>query len=182
MQPGDESAPEVSFLRSQDKPSVWKRPAVRWTLVLLVVVLLALLALQVVRKERDRIAAVAPATRGALLAMCRLSNCALSPLRQIESLVIDSSSFSREQGNDYRLGFSLRNTSVIDIALPAIELALTDAQDQPVIRKVIAPAQYAPGAPALERASIWTGSLALSVAPGANTERIAGYRLLAFYP
>lgn len=180
--PPDEPAAQVSFLRGQDKPSIWRRPALRWTLAVALVILLALLALQMVRMERDRIATLAPATRTALETLCALTGCVVSPLRQIESLVIDSSSFSRERGDDYRLGFSLRNTAAIDIALPAIELALTDTQDQPVIRKVITAPQYAPGVASLARASVWTGSLALSVRQGAGSERIAGYRLLAFYP
>ncbi len=174
--------PPVSFLRDADKPSVWRRPAVRWTLGLVVLILLALLVLQVVRMERDRIAAVAPASRPLLLALCDITGCALAPLRQIESIVIESSSFSRVRGDDYRLGFALRNTAPIAIAMPAIELSLTDPQDQAVIRRVIQPAEFAAGAISLAKASVWSGSLALSVKPEAQTERIAGYRLLAFYP
>lgn len=181
-QPAQAHAPPVSFLRDSDKPSVWRRPAVRWTLAFVVLVLLALLVVQVVRMERDRIAAVEPATRPLLLALCDITGCDLAPLRQIESIVIESSSFSRVRGDDYRLGFALRNTAPIAIAMPAIELSLTDPQDQAVIRRVIQPAEFAAGAISLAKASVWSGSLALSVKPDAQTERIAGYRLLAFYP
>ncbi len=174
--------PPVTFLRDSDKPSIWRRPAVRWSLALVVLALLTLLIVQVVRMERDRIAAVEPATRPLLQAMCELTGCALAPLRQIESVVIDNSSFSRVLGDDYRLGLALRNTASITIAMPSIELSLTDAQDQAVVRRVIQPAEFAAGTLTLAKASVWSGSLALSVRPGTHTDRIAGYRLLAFYP
>ena len=174
--------PPVTFLRDSDKPSIWRRPVVRWSLAFVVLALLALLIVQVVRMQRDRIAAVEPATRPLLQAMCDLTGCALAPLRQIESIVIDSSSFSRVRGDDYRLGFSLRNTAPIAIAMPSIELSLTDPQDQAVIRRVIGPAEFGSGVVTLAKASVWSGSLALSVRSGIQTDRIAGYRLLAFYP
>jgi len=124
-----------------------------------------------------------PATRPALLALCALARCELAPLRQIESVVIESSSFGRLRGDSYRLGFALRNTAPLAIAMPAIELSMTDAQDQTVIRRVILPGEYgAAAAASLGADSDWSGNLALSVKPAANTERIAGYRLLAFYP
>ncbi len=174
--------PEPSFLRKPQADSVWRRPAVRIALIVLLLALLALLGAQLLIKERDRVAALEPATRPLLLALCAVSGCSLSPLRQIDSIVIDSSSFSQVRGDDYRLGFSLKNTAPIDVAMPAIELALTDPQDQPLIRRVILPAEFGAQSPSLASASVWTGSLALNVQPGANADRISGYRLLAFYP
>jgi predicted Zn finger-like uncharacterized protein len=178
----DDDVPPVSFLRQADAPSFWSRPAMRWALLLVLLALLGLLVFQIVLKERNRIAALEPATRPILETLCAVAGCSLSPLRQIESIVIDSSTFSRVRGDDYRLGFALRNTAPIAIAMPAIELSLTDPQDQAVIRRVIQPAEFAAGTLSLAKSSVWTGSLAMSVRPGANTDRIAGYRLLAFYP
>jgi hypothetical protein len=171
-----------SFLRNDEARSIWRRPAVRIGLLIALVVLLAVLAAQLLIKERDRVAAMQPSLRPVLEALCAVSGCRLSALRQIESVVIDSSSFSRVRGDDYRLGFSLRNTAAIDIEMPAIELALTDPRDQAVIRRVILPAEFGAPSAALASASVWTGSLALNVQPGASSDRIAGYRLLAFYP
>jgi len=171
-----------SFLRNDASTSIWRRPAVRIGLLIAFVVLLAVLAAQMLIRERDRVAAMQPSLRPALEALCVVSGCSISALRQIESVVIDSSSFSRVRGDDYRLGFSLRNTAAIDIAMPAIELALTDPRDQAVIRRVILPAEFGARSAALASASVWTGSLALNVQPGASSDRIAGYRLLAFYP
>jgi len=181
-QPPPPEVAAVSFMRGSEAPSFWNRPATRWTLLLVLLGLLALLAVQIVLKERDRIAAVEPATRPVLQALCNVAGCSLSPLRQIESIIIDSSSFSRVRGDDYQLGFALRNTAPIAIAMPSIELSLTDPQDKAVIRRVLQPAEFAAGAHSLAKASVWSGALALSVKPGADTDKIAGYRLLAFYP
>ncbi|MEO8544944.1 MAG: DUF3426 domain-containing protein [Burkholderiaceae bacterium] len=182
LEQAHDADPPVSFLRNSRVSTFWTRPAMRWTLLLVLLALLALLVIQIALKERNRIAAVEPAARPVLQALCGITGCSLSPLRQIESIVIDSSSFSRVRGDDYRLGFALRNTAPIAIAMPSIELSLTDPQDQAVIRRVIQPAEFAAGTLALAKASVWSGSLALSVKPGASTDRIAGYRLLAFYP
>lgn len=155
---------------------------VRVALAVMVLVLLALLAMQFLVKERDRAAAMQPAMRPVLEALCAVTGCSIAPLRQIESIVIDSSSFSRVRGDDYRLGFALKNTAPIDVAMPAVELSLTDPQDQAVIRRVILPAEFGARSDALAATSVWTGSLALAVQPDASAQRIAGYRLLAFYP
>lgn len=175
-------APEVSFLRGDQQESIWRRPVVRIGLIVVLLALLAFLAAQILLKERDRVAAVQPAMLPVLQALCVAAGCSVSPLRQIESVLIDSSSFSRVRGDDYRLGFSLKNTAAIDIAMPAIELSLTDPQDQPIVRRVIQPTDFGARSAALAAASVWTGSLALTVQPGAGSDRIAGYRLLAFYP
>ena len=66
--------------------------------------------------------------------------------------------------------------------MPAIELTLTDTQDQPVVRRVLTPAELGTGAPVLGAASDWSGSVAMAVAVNGSGTRIAGYRLLAFYP
>ncbi len=179
---GHAAVARPSFLQDDLQPSVWQRPMVRVALVVTLVVLLALLGMQLLVKERDRVAAVQPAMRPMLEALCTVAGCSIAPLRQIESIVIDSSSFSRVRGDDYRLGFSLKNTAAIDVAMPAVELSLTDPQDQPVIRRVILPAEFGARSDALAGASVWSGSLALTVQADASVQRVAGYRLLAFYP
>ena len=175
--------PKPSFLQDTEQPAaLWRRPAVRMALVVGIVVLLALLAAQFLVKQRDRVAAVEPAMLPVLQTLCAVTGCEIAPLRQIESIVIDSSSFSRVRDDDYQLGFSLKNTAPIDVAMPAIELSLTDPQDHPVIRRVILPSEFGARTASLARSSVWNGSLALTVQTDAQAQRIAGYRLLAFYP
>jgi predicted Zn finger-like uncharacterized protein len=172
----------VPFVRKARRKAFWRRPVVRLALGAFGLILLGAVALQVAVHERDRIAAADPRTRPWLEQLCGHLGCKLSPLRQIESVVIDNSSFSKLRGDAYRLGITLRNTASLPLALPAIELALTDTQDQPVIRRVLLPSELGANAVLLEAGGEWTGSFTIGVTANGSAGRISGYRLLAFYP
>ena len=62
-----------------------------------------------------------------------------------------------------------------------MELTVTDAQDQPIARRVLTAEELGAPEGVLPAAGDWSGSVgvALAVPP---TVRVAGYRLLAFYP
>jgi hypothetical protein len=63
--------------------------------------------------------------------------------------------------------------------MPAVELTLTDLQDQPVLRRVLLPADLqAPDT--LGAQAEWSVRMPLVVT--ATPTRIAGYRALVFYP
>jgi hypothetical protein len=173
---------DVSFMRVGTNNAYWRRRPARMVLIALAIALAAALAVQVLLHERNRLAQLEPATRTFLAGLCELARCELGPLRQIESIVIDSSSFGRVRADNYRLGFSLRNTAPVDVAMPAIELSLTDTQDQALVRRVILPAEFGAASLSLAAGSDWSGTLALQVRAATSTDRITGYRLLAFYP
>jgi predicted Zn finger-like uncharacterized protein len=171
----------VSFVRKARRQAMWRRPLMRAFLVLLVLVLGAALALQYAVQERDKLAATQPQLRPWLQLLCGPLRCEIQPPRQIDAIVIDSSSFNRLRTDAYRLSFSLRNQASMQVAMPSLELTLTDSQDQPVIRSVLAPRDI--GAPAvIPAAGESTATVAVSVAAHGGASRIAGYRLLAFYP
>ena len=82
------------------------------------------------------------------------------------------------------------------VALPSLELTLTDTQDQAQLRRVLSPAELGATAPTLAAGAEFSGVLAIRVLnspPDASASqppsarpsaplRIAGYRVLAFYP
>ncbi|RZJ13712.1 MAG: DUF3426 domain-containing protein, partial [Haliea sp.] len=173
---------DVSFVRHARRKAFWRRPAVRASLLLIGLALAALLAGQYAVHDRDRIAVRAPALRPVLDALCGPLQCAVAPLRQIESIVIDSSSFNKLRGDAYRLSFTLKNQAAVPVAMPAMELTLTDSQDQPVVRRVLMPEDLGASSSSLAAASEWSGTLAMGVNGNGASARIAGYRLLAFYP
>ena len=186
---GDEVEPELepeaaeaSFLQKNEENPVWRKPVMRATLALLSMLLLLGLLGQMVLHERDRIVALEPGLRPLLLAICVPWNCVLSPLRRIESIVIDSSSFSRIQGDAYRLNFTVKNAADTPMAVPAIELTLTDLTDQPVVRRVLLPAELGVKSDSLAAGAEWPIALRLEIKAVVASDQIAGYRLLTFYP
>ena len=175
-------APKLSFMRHVGRTSAWQRTSVRVGLSLLSLLLLGTLGLQVVVHERDRIVATEPASRGALVALCDWMACQVMPLRQIDAVVIDSSAFTKVRSDVYRLNFALKSTAATTLAMPSLELTLTDLQDQAVIRRVLQPAELGFKKDTLEAGAEVSASLPISVKTSGSAERISGYRLLAFYP
>lgn len=173
---------DVSFLRDKKAGAFWRKPLMRATLVLLCLTLLLGLTGQIVVHERDRILALKPGLKPWLLAICGPLNCTVSPLKRIESIVIDSSSFAKTRGDIYRLNFTLKNTAATALAVPAIELTLTDSLDQPVVRRIFLAPELGAQSDTLAAGVEWPASLAVAVKAGGMADRIAGYRLLAFYP
>jgi hypothetical protein len=139
------------------------------------------LALQVAYHDRDRLALAQPALRPALQLLCEQLHCTLGPPRQIESIAIDSSGFNKLRSDAYRLSFTLKNSAPVAVAAPALELTLTDAQDQPLLRRVLMPAELGARDDVIPAGADWPGAVGIVVSPG-SSPRLAGYRLLAFYP
>lgn len=155
----------------------------RWFRGIMLVLLGPMLLLQVVVQQRDRIAATEPAFAAGLQFLCQAVGCRVAPLRQIESIVIESSSFIKVKSDVYRLSFSVKNTALVPLALPFAELALTDLRDQSVLRRVLAPAEYGARtetlAPGQELALVVPLAVKASAQMG---DKVTGYRLLVFYP
>ena len=174
--------PKLSFIKPVRPPSLWTHRGVRAALAACCAVLAVLVALQVVVHERNRLAAQYPEFQAALQSVCTALGLEIGPLRQIEAIVIDSSAFSKVRNDVYKLSFTLRNTSATTLATPAMELTLTDMQDQVVLRKVLAPADFASVPVVLNAGAEAGATLPLSVRMPVPAERVSGYRLLAFYP
>jgi predicted Zn finger-like uncharacterized protein len=173
---------DLSFVRQARNREFWQRPIIRGAAVFALLVLAGLLALQVGVHDRDRLAATEPALAPWLARVCEPLDCRIGPPRQIDAIAIDSSSFNKLRGDAYRLNFTLKNQAGVAVAMPALELTLTDGQDQPVVRRVLLPTDLGTHPGVIGAAADWSGSLALAVAANGSNARIAGYRLLAFYP
>lgn len=179
---GHEPVHEVGFVRDARRKAFWSRSPVRVMLVLALLLLAAALAGQVAFQNRDRLAVEQPALRPVLASACDVLQCTLQPPRHIDTLAIESSSFNKLRGDAFRLNFTVRNNAPMEVAVPAMELTLTDSQDQPVLRRVLLPGEIGAGS-VIAGGADWTASVALAVnGNGAQSSRIAGYRLLAFYP
>ena len=108
--------------------------------------------------------------------------CRIGPPRHIDAVAIETSSFNKLRSDTYRLNVTLKNVAAMPVAMPALELTLTDAQDQALVRRVLQSPEFAPGVTSLAARADWSTSLAIAVNASAAGGRVAGYRLLAFYP
>lgn len=180
--PEDDDLDQLSFLRRAEHRSLWHHAAVKAILLLVAISLGLSLGGQWVYQERDRLAASRPEFRPALQALCDILHCSIRPLQQVEFIVIDSAAFNKMGADRYRLSFTIRNSANLALALPSIELTLTDFQDRAVVRRVLSPKQLFASSDSLAATSDWPVTVTLSVKSEVSLPDVAGYRLLAFYP
>lgn len=168
-----------AFVVQADRAARWRRPAVRWALALCGVFGLVLLGLQAVFEYRDLAAARWPVLRGTLEQVCAWQGCRIEAPRAIDGLAVESSGLVRAEGAAaYRLSIVLRNRTALSLALPAIDLTLTDSQGAIIARRVIRAGEFT-GAPA-SVPPVADLPLQALLAP---TERpISGYTIEIFYP
>lgn len=171
----------LTFLHEERANLYRYQPKRRALLSFAIAVLLLGLAGQVVLYERNRLLALEPELKPWLMAFCAPLNCKLSALQQKDSIVIDGAAFTKITRNSYRLNFTVKNTSTLALAVPSIELTLTDASEQPVLRRVFTPAELDLKADTLAAGSEWSASLAMLVNPSGTVSSIVGYRLYVFY-
>ncbi|WP_291009715.1 DUF3426 domain-containing protein [Hydrogenophaga sp.] len=172
---------EPEFVRQARRRAFWQSPAMRGVLLMVALLLAAALAGQWALHERDRLAAVQPELKPWLVRLCEPLGCEVQPVRDIDAIVIDSSTLVRRLGNFYSFDLVLKNTSSFALAVPALELSLTDTGDTVISRRVFLPEEL-PGVPTLlpAQGSVPV-SLRLSLAVGDQLP-MAGYRALIFYP
>jgi hypothetical protein len=163
-----------------------------WGLVIWALMGLLGLVLQAVILFKDPLATYCPSLKPVLLEACQLVGCQIRPLQKIDAVVIDFGSVdairldespekfaNSAQPMQWALQINLRNSDSVPVAMPWVELTLTDAQDAPVMRKVLNPLDW--GAPAvLSPGEITEQQLLLSLKKEETV--FVAYRLLTFYP
>jgi len=182
-QPAGATAP--SFVRDADRAARWRRPGVRLALGGVALLASALLAAQVAHTWRDRLAVQQPALAPLLQASCGLLGCEVGPAHVLDALSVESSGLVRvERSNLYKLQVSLRNRAAHDVALPALDLSLTDARGELISRRVLRPAELGESAATIGAGRDLTLQATLqSAGPAGGAGRvIAGYTVELFYP
>jgi predicted Zn finger-like uncharacterized protein len=172
-------APMPGFVRRADRAAHWRQPGRRAALAVLSLGLTLLLALQMALHYRDHLAAASPTARPVLLAACRLFGCRVEPPRRIDALHVDSSGLLRVHDSTlYRLSLVVQNKSATAVRMPAIDLALTDAQGQTMARRVLVAAEMGQSGDSLAGAS----EAALQATLDLGGRQVAGYTVELFYP
>jgi predicted Zn finger-like uncharacterized protein len=158
--------------------------AALWGLAALVMALA--LAGQLAYAYRGELALLVPGSRPWLEAACARLRCTIPPPRHADLISIEASELAAERGVPGMLTLSaaLRNRASFAQAFPHLELTLTDAADQPVARRVLAPREYLDAAAALRADAGWFAAGAeqpvrLHIdAAGLNA---SGYRIFLFH-
>jgi predicted Zn finger-like uncharacterized protein len=183
-------AADLTFVRIANSKAFWQRTAVVHSLGAVCVVLVGLVFFQFIYSQRNYLAAVNPRMKSGLDSLCNHLGCRIQALKNIDSFKIDSSSFQKSQATASDLGqtevfalkLAIKNTSDLPLALPSVELTLTEAGDKPVLRRVLLPKDLSFNEPALAANTDWNGSMAIAVSPNKTSPPITGYRVLLFYP
>ncbi|HET7365453.1 MAG TPA: DUF3426 domain-containing protein [Burkholderiales bacterium] len=162
-----------------------RRASSLWALAVLLGVLV--LAAQIAYRFRAELAASNATARVALVAFCQSFGCDVPLPRHPELMSIDASELQADTRRDglIVLTASIRNRARFAQDYPALELTLTDENDQPLLRRVLAPRDYldAPRSAELMRQGISGGSeAALRIYIDTSRTRAIGYRLYLFYP
>lgn len=167
--------------------SPWQSPAARAGLSALALVLVASLLLQVALQFRDVFAAQWPESRGALEALCEATGCKIEPMRRLAAVSVEASGLTQVQGADaYRLNITLHNRSAFDIAVPSIDLSLTDGAGGLVARRALSPSEFS-SVPELaltgsSRVLAAGADVQLQTLLASRAARITGYNVELFYP
>jgi predicted Zn finger-like uncharacterized protein len=172
-----ETAVTPDFLRRAEQSAHWRGPMMRAALIAASVALGALLVLQATNHFRDDFAVRWPALRPALVAWCGIAGCRLEAPRHIDDVSVENTALARAGADAFRLAVTLRNHAAVAVALPAVDLSLTDASGVLVARRALhardfkAPEVLPPNGEAELQAPIATRNL-----------RVSGYTVEIFYP
>jgi predicted Zn finger-like uncharacterized protein len=186
MPAGDEVAeiPYEDRFSSAARPAPQRRRTMAYA-VAIVVLVLTILA-QAVFHFRDAIVAHWPPVRPTLVGLCKVAGCAIRPLRDaaMSNLSIEASDLQADPAHRGLLVLTatLRNRAAWALSYPYLELTLTDAQDRVVVRRALAPADYAGGTADLPSGIAANGEVSVKVFIDASATAQAGYRLYMFYP
>ena len=160
------------------------KPARRWLWLTGALLLLLLLLAQAAYQYRSAIVLLVPEAKPYAAALCATLGCDLPLPRRIELISIDASDLQADTTNPsvMVLTATLKNRAIFNQQHPSLELTLTDAQDQPVVRRVLAPPDYL-GKTANAQAGFGANAeIAIKVFIEGSQVKATGYRLYLFYP
>ena len=144
----------------------------------------ALLALALVWQwvlwQRHWLAAQEPALKPVMEALCAPWGCEVNWPREPDSVLIESSSFNEDPEGGFILQLRMKNTQHHAVATPALELNLTDMQDQVVVRRVFTPQELSVR-DHIQALRDVRATLNFEL-DEATAERVAGFRAFIFYP
>lgn len=156
----------------------------RHTKWLIFCLLLSLLALfQALFFLRSAIAAYYPQWKPLLSAVCEKLQCTIALQKNIGFMVIGESDMQEDESHQSVINFSSAITNNADYvqAYPTIELTLTNADDQAVIRKLIPPTVYLDNPVAIENGINAHETVHFKLPMYVDQLEVTGYRIQILY-
>ena len=150
-------------------------PPLKWLAAVVFGVLMLLF--QMVLTQRNWLAAEEPALRPVLSVLCA---CEVTWPREPEAVLIESSSFTENPQGGYTVQLRLKNTQHHAVAMPALELSLTDLQDQVLVRRVFT-ADEISGKDHVQALRDVRSTLNFDLDDKVS-KRVTGFRAFVFYP
>lgn len=169
-----------SFLKDAERAALRRRPRVRAAYFAATLLLGAGLMMQVLHHARDFVSELLPQSTPLLTAWCKAMNCVLEAPRRISNITVENTAISRVSAASeaVRLSVTLRNRGGFTVALPSVDLSLTDANGQLIARRVLSPVEFGAASRRLAGGSEVPLQLHLST----GSRRISGYTIEIFYP
>lgn len=155
---------------------------VGWSLA--VVVALGLVTVQAAYLLRAELAVSQPDLRPLLDEMCGLLECDIPLPRKADQVSIEASALHPDPQRKTMLVLvaTLKNRAPFAQDFPHLELTLTDTQDQPIVRKVLAPTDYLAEGTDIHTGFAANGEQTVNLWLDAGELGASGYRLYLFYP
>ncbi|MEW6165526.1 MAG: DUF3426 domain-containing protein [Pseudomonadota bacterium] len=182
--PGDSGVPAEAV--EPELPEEWlvatEEPPRRWPWALGLLFLLMLTLLQSLYYFRVELAVMLPELRPALAAACEQIGCTVPYPRRPELASIETSDLAPAGRDRLLLTATLRNRAPFAQEYPHLELTLTDTRDEPLLRKVLAPADWLPAEQRATAGFPARGEAAVNLLLEAPGVPAVGYRLYLFYP
>ncbi len=148
------------------------------------VLALALLLAQAVYVFRAELALSQPDWRPQLEELCSQLGCDIPLPRKTDLVSIEASDLhpDSQQKNLLVLAATLKNRATFVQEYPHLEVTLTDTRDQPMLRRVFAPAEYLAEGANVRAGFAANGDLAVNLWLDTGNVGASGYRLYLFYP
>ena len=183
----EEDAAEIAY----EERFAWAKPSkprrsVGAALGIAIPLLVVALAAQLVFHYRDAVAARWPAAKPAFMQICDLAGCTVKPPRDLamQYLSIDASDLQADPAHKGLLVLTanVRSHAGWPLAYPHLEFTLTDSNSTTVVRRVLAPPDYAGGATDLAKGIPPNAEVPIKLFIDASATTQAGYFLYMFYP
>jgi predicted Zn finger-like uncharacterized protein len=160
------------------------RPLRRWPWLLGALLMLLTLLAQAAYHYRGAITLLFPETKPYATALCASLGCELPLPRRIDMMSIEASDLQADTTNPnvMVLSATIKNRAIFNQQHPLLELTLTDAQDQPVVRRVLAPQDFLGKAVNTQAGFAGNSEIAIKVFIEGSQVKATGYRLYLFYP